>query len=99
MAIEVKRGGKYTGNGTEQEIKTAENFDIVTIYSSDGDYEAKKHEGMSDTIGKVVNSGNGNYRKMNISSGEGITFTQDGFKVGGSDAVNKDGQEYIWEVM
>lgn len=99
MPIEIKKSGKYTGDGTEQEIKTAESFELVKIRSTDGDYEAVKERDMTETIGKVAIFQNGMYRKINVSSGEGITFIENGFKVGSSSAVNEDGQDYIWEVM
>jgi hypothetical protein len=92
---EQQPSGSYVGNGTSLEITLG--FKPVKVrivnWTLDGSVEVLKLEGMeSDTA--QVNKQN----KGKILSG-GVTLLEDGFVVGNSQYVNKNGETFLWEAF
>lgn len=80
--------GKYTGNGTEIEIKPGFQPKKIEIYSANG--SAHKHELMPQTAKRVVAG--------DLTYVDGLELTEFGFKITGSDVVlNGNGVEYYYE--
>jgi hypothetical protein len=87
--------GSYIGNGSSITIELGFRPVKVRLVNATEDYteEVLKLEGMADDTCQLNKNSKGK-----ILSG-GITILDDGFVVGDSQYVNRNGDTYLWEAL